>query len=367
MSKPMKKMLLIVGIVFGLIFSIFIIKKALFSYFMSHYEPPAVTIAASTAVTKTWQSYLISVGTLTAINGVDISSEVSGMVKEIRFQSGQNASKDAVLVVLDTSVEEAQLKDNEAQLKLAQINFTRDQTLVGKNVLSKAAFDITVAKLQQALATVEQTKAKIKQKTVTAPFSGKIGIRQIDLGQYLSAGTTMVTLQALDPLFVRFSLPEEYLPELYMGQPIDMTVNLGHNEAKAIRGSINAINSKVDQLTRNILVQGIFPNKNLQFYPGMFANVKVWLRAQKNVVVLPQTSISYSLHGDSVFVIKADKKDDEGKPILHAFRQYVKVGERRGDEVVILQGIKKGDQVVTAGQLKLQNATHVVIDNSVEL
>lgn len=365
MSKPMKKMLLVVIIVFGLIFGWYVAKKLIFNYYVSHYEAPPVTISASIASTKDWQSYLISVGTLTAVNGVDISAEVGGIVKEIYFESGQSVKKGDTLVLLDTSVEQALLKDNDAQLKLAQLNFDRNKTLIVKHAVSQSQLDTLVAQLQEAQAGVEQTQAKILQKTIKAPFDGKIGIRMINLGEYLSPGTNIVSLQSLNPLYVRFNLPEQYLPELYLQQPVEVSINIGGGQS--IMGTVTAINSKVDQTTRNILAQATIPNDNFQLYPGMYASVKVLLKAHKNVVVLPQTAISYSLHGDSVFIIKPEGKDKEGKPILKAYRQYVKVGERRENEASILDGVKNGDQIVTSGQLKLQNGTNVVIDNSVEL
>lgn len=367
MTPQMKRMLMITGIVFGIIFSIYGIKKAIFAYFMSHYEPPAVTVSSATATAKDWQSFLSSVGTVSAVNGTDISSEAAGLVTEIRFTSGQSVKQNDILVLLDTSVEQAQLKSNEAKVKLAQINYDRNQTLLKKNVISQSIYDASAADLQQAKAGFEETQAKIKQKTITAPFDGKIGIRQINIGDYVSAGAIMVTLQALDPLYVKFNLPEQYLAGLYVQQPVEITISNNGSGATIIQGTITAINAKVDQTTRNILIQATIPNKDMKLYPGMFAQVKVWQPVHKNVITLPQTSISYSLHGDSVFIIKADKKDWKGKPILHVFRQYVKVGERRGGEVAILEGIHANDQVVTAGQLKLQNGTHVVIDNSVEL
>jgi membrane fusion protein (multidrug efflux system) len=365
LSQPMKKMLKITGIVFGLIFSWYLCKKILFAYFMSHYVPPAVTISASIAHTKNWQSYWSSVGTLTAVNGVDISAEAPGIVKEIHFESGQFIKKGDILVVLDSSVEQAQLKDNLARTKLAQLNYDRNKGLVVKHAVSQSQLDTLSAQLDEASAGVEQVKARIQQKTITAPFDGKIGIRLIDLGQYVSAGTNMVALQSLDPLYVRFNLPEQYLNQLYLQQPVEISIN--SNGTQSIKGVVTAINSKVDQATRNILVQATIPNKNLQLYPGMFALVKVLLREQKNVVTLPQTAISYSLHGDSVFIIKKEGKDKNDKPILKAYRQYVKVGERRTNEVSILEGVKAGDEVISSGQLKLQNGTHVEIDNSVEL
>jgi membrane fusion protein (multidrug efflux system) len=365
LTPQMKKMLVITGIVFGIVFGIYTVKKILFLIFISTYEPPPVTISSSTAKTENWQSYLTSVGTITAVNGVDISSESAGIVKEINFQSGQFVNQGDLLVQLDTSVEEAQLKDNESRLKLMQINYNRDKTLLIKNVTSQSVVDTDLANLEQAEAGVEATKARILQKTVRAPFSGKIGIRQINLGEYVPAGNAMVTLQSLDPLYVRFNLPEQYVPELYLQQPVDVDVNLNSQSNKPIHGTITAINSRVDQNTRNILLQATIPNKSLQLYPGMFGLVKIWLRTQNNVVTLPQTAVSYSLHGDSVFLIK--DKGKKGHPDLSVTRQYVKVGERREGVVVIQTGIKAGDQVATSGQLKLQNDTHVVIDNSVEL
>jgi membrane fusion protein (multidrug efflux system) len=364
MSKQMVRMLIIVGIVFGLIFGFYGLKKILFLRYLLHYTPPPVTISASTAKTVTWQSYLSSVGTLVAINGVEITSEVAGIVKEIHFSSGQFVKKNDLLVLLDTRVENAQLKNDEAKLNLSQLNYNRNLTLAKKNVASQSTLDTTRAELLESQAALESTQARIQQKTIVAPFDGRIGIRLINIGEYVSAGTPMVSLQSLDPLYVQFNLPEQFLSLLYIGQPIDVIVNQRKN--KVIKGTISAINSKVDQVTRNILVQGTISNQNMELYPGMFAAIKVWLKQQKNTVILPQTAISYSLHGDAVYIIK-EEKDSSGKPILRAYRQYVKIGERREAEAAILDGIKAGDQVVTSGQLKLQNGTHVVIDNSVEL
>lgn len=364
LTPQMRKMLIIVAIVFGILFGWYGIKKVFFIWAMSHYSPPPVTISASLATTENWQSYLNSVGTLTAVNGVDISTEAPGIVKEIHFQSGQFVNQGDLLVLLSTSVEDADLKDKQAALKLAQINNARDKTLAKKNVVSQAALDTSEAQLEQAEANVEATNARIKQKTITAPFNGKIGIRQVNIGQYISAGTVMVTLQSLDPLYVQFNLPEQYLGELYLQQPVYIYIN--SSKTKAIQGVITAINAKVDQATRNILVQATIPNKEMQLYPGMFSLVKIWLRNQQNVITLPETAISYSLHGDSVFIIKADTKKKQKEPFLQAFRQYVEVGERRGDKVSIIKGLKAGDSVVTSGQLKLQNGTHVDIDNNVE-
>lgn len=360
----MKKMLIILGIFFAIVFGWYGIKKVIFLWYMSHYQPPAVTVSATKTSSKTWRSYLTSVGSLTAVNGVDISAEVAGIVKEIRFNSGQFVKSGDVLIVLDTSVEEATLKDSLAKLKLAQMNYSRDKKLFERNVSSQAALDTRIAELQEAEAGVQSIQAKIKQKTISAPFDGRTGIRQVNLGQYLSPGTTMVTLQSLNPLYIMLNLPEQNLPKLYLGQPIDASINFGGG--KTVSGTITAINSKVDQATRNILVQATIPNDRFVLYPGMFALVKVWLKMEKNMVVIPQTAISYSLSGDYVFIIKDESKSKD-YPLLHAYRQNVTVGERRGDEASILKGLESGTNIVTSGQLKLQNGTNILIDNSAGL
>lgn len=364
MTRQMSKMLIYVGIFFAIVFGWYAVKKIIFFWYMSHYTPPPVTISATYAKSRTWQSYLTAVGTLTAINGVDISTDVAGIVKEIRFNSGQYVKKDDVLVLLDTSIEQAELKDVQAKLTLAQINYQRDKKLFEKNVASQAALDTRYANLQEAEANVQSILAKIKQKTISAPFDGRIGIRQINLGEYISPGNTIVTLQSLNPLYVTLNLPEQYLPALYLNQLIDVAVNFG--KGKIVRGNITAINSKVDQTTRNIQLQGTIPNEKFLLYPGMFALVKVWLKEQRNRIIIPQTAVSYSLSGDYVFIIKEDNKIKDHSS-LQVYRQYVKVDERRDNQVAILEGLKDGDRIVTSGQLKLQNGTHIVIDNNVEL
>lgn len=360
----MKRMLLFVGIFFAIIFGWYGAKKVLMWWFMSHYQPPAVTISAVTAKSEMWSPYLEAVGTLTAVNGVDLSSEASGIIKTIRFNSGQYVHQGETVLQLETSVEEALLKDRQAQLKLAQMNYERDKKLYEKNVSSQSALDTRFAQLQAAESGVESVKAQIRQKNIVAPFSGRLGIRQVNLGQFLSAGTTVVTLQSLNPLYVLFNLPEQFLPQLFLNQMVDVTVNFG--QGKTIRGKITAINSKVDQVTRNVQIQATINNEKAQLYPGMFASIKVWSRAKENTIIIPQTAVSYSLSGDYVFLIKNESKNKKQED-LRVYRQYIKVGDHRGAQVSILEGLKAGDRIVTSGQLKLQNATRITIDNKVEL
>ena len=342
MTKPMKKMLIYVGIFFLIVFGWFGIKIGYAIWQFSGYQPPPITVSATEAKTKPWQLFLTTVGTLTAINGVDLAADVPGIVSEIHFNSGQFVKRGDVLIVLDTDVEKADLKSNQAKLKLAQISYERDKKLLQKNAASQSIVDASFAQLQQAEAGVETVLAKIKQKTITAPFDGRVGIRLIDIGQYVSPGKMMVTLQAINPLYVSMNLPEQNLSQLYMNQPVDITANFGNG--KTVRGKITAINSKVDQVTRNILIQATIPNDKMELYPGMFASTKVWLKGQLQAIVVPQTAISYSLHGDYVFLIKSEGKTPK-ESTLHAYRQYVKVGERRGDEAAIIQGLKSGDKV----------------------
>lgn len=364
MKTPMSKMLMIVSIFFVVVFGIYGVKKLVFMWFMANYTPPPITISATKTTTKTWESFVSAVSTLTAINGVDLSSDVSGIVKEIRFNSGQLIKKGDVVILLDATIEQAALKSNQAKLTLANINYEREKKLFEKRVSSQAALDASYAELLQAEAGVESVKAQIKQKTITAPFDGRLGIRLIDLGQYISPGTTMVTLQSTNPLYVRLSLPEQYLSMLYINQPMEIIADFG--KGKTAEGKVTAINSKVDPITRSILIEATIPNEKNELYPGMFAMSKVWLKERKDTIVVPQTAISYSLSGDYVFIIK-DESKKKNQPILNAYRQYVKVGEQRGDEVSILDGLEPNQMIVTSGQLKLQNGTRVLIDNSVKL
>ena len=363
-SKPMSKMLKYTGIFFAIVFSVYGAKKLMFLWFMSRYQPPPVTVSASAVQIKNWQSYVSAVGTLNAMNGVDLASETPGIIEEIRFNSGQFVRKGDVLIIMRSTMEKANLKQSQAQLQLTEMNYQREKTLFNKNVSTQAALDMRYAELLKAQANLEAIQAQIQQKTITAPFDGKLGIRQVNLGQYIAQGTPIVTLQALNPMYVLFNLPEQYLSNLQLGQPVDININSGEN--KLVSGSITAINSKVDQNTRNVLIQVTIPNDKLQLYPGMYGLVKVWLKEKNNTIVIPQTAIAYGLSGDYVFIVKNESKD-KNKPDLHVYRQFIKVGERRNQEAEIKKGLKVGDQIVTSGQLKLQDSTKVLIDNSVEL
>lgn len=363
MSKPMSRMLIFVGLFFALVFGWYGIKKIFIAWMMANYQMPPITVSSTPVTEKNWHSYLESIGSLVAVNGVDLSTESAGIVRNIHINSGQNVKRGDLLIELDTALQKAALKDRAARLTLAKMDYDRQKTLRSRNVSPQSTLDQTLATLQQAEAAYEMVNAEIKQKTITAPFDGRVGIKQVNLGQYVSPGTPMVTLQSLNPLYVDFHLPEQYVKNLYIKQPIDISINGLNN--KPIAGNITAINAKVDQTTRNILIQGTIPNNSQLLYPGMYALVRVWLPGSTHKIVIPQTAISYSLSGDYVFVIK--NEGSKKSPNLHVYRQYVKVGERRGAEAVILNGLKAGDIIVSSGQLKLRNGASVVINNKLEL
>ena len=342
-----------------------ILRKHLISQFEKNFVPPPVTISTSTAMTQSWQPTLTAVGSLTAINGVNVSSEVSGMVIAIRFKSGKLVTKGQSLVQLDDSSDIQDLKNNQAELDLAKVDFERKAVLWKSAAVSKSVYDQALATLRQARAQVNKSLVTIGKKNIRAPFSGKIGIRQVNIGQYIQPGDTLVSLQSLDPLYVDFSLPEQYLQELYLQQKISVKIDAYPSEK--FYGKITAINALVTVATRSINVQGTLPNPNYRLYPGSFANVNVYLPKQKAVVIVPQTAVTYSLYGNTVYVVEQKGTDKENKPVLRAYERYVTVGPMKNNVVVIKKGIKTGETVVTSGQNKLQNDTRVVVNNSVKL
>lgn len=364
-AKYMRRMIIILAIVFGTLLLFNVVRHLLMQRFFAHFALPTVTISTTKATASSWTPTIDAVGSLVAINGVQVSPEVAGMVTKIYFQSGQMVQKDQSLLQLDDRTDQQDLKNFQAQLNLAQINYNRQVSLVKTNASSQANLDEATAQLQEAQAAVSKTQVLIDQKLIKAPFEGKIGIRNVNIGQYVSPGANLVNLQSLNPLHVQFALPEQYFKSLYVGQSIQFSVDDYSNELFA--GKITAIDASVSPDTRNILVEAITANDKLQLYPGMYATIQVLLPTQENVITVPQTAISYSLFGDSVFVVTPEGKDKDNKPILKAHRRYVTTGDRRGDQIAILKGVKAGEDVVNSGQLKLEDGVAVLINNSVKL
>lgn len=348
-------MIIVLVIVFGGIFGWGLVRSIFMKRYFATFQPPPVTISTAKAKSAVWQPFIEAVGSVIAINGVQVTSEVPGMVVKINFQSGQMVKQGDPLIQLDDSTDQQDLKNFQAQLTLAQITFRRQSILYkGRNV-AKADLDQARATLEQAQANVGKTQVLIEKKNIKAPFSGKLGIRMVNLGQYIEAGTGIVSLQSMDPLYVQFTLPEQYLNALRVGQPIEITVE--SQGKKLFTGKINALNAEVSTDTRNILVQATVPNPQYLLYPGMFADVSVILPQQQNIITVPQTAVIYNLYGDAVYIVKSGK----------AYIRYVTVGERRNSEVAILKGLQTGEEVVTSGQLKLSDGVQVVVNNSIDL
>jgi len=365
--KRNKKLIVVVTIlcvIFGGTLAWYVLKKTLIHHFLANFELPAAAVTTTTVKTETWNPTLRAVGSLKAVNGVEVNSDVSGQVTEIYFKSGQMVNKGDPLVQLDDSVDQQTLNTDIAQLSLNTMNFKRQQKLYKKNATSKSALDAAQANMLESQAAVATAKVMIQKKKIKAPFAGKLGIREVDIGQYITPGQSLVLLQSLDPLYVNFDLPEQNIADLHLGQQIVITTDAIAN--KTFTGSITAINSAVDVSTRSISVQATIPNEDRALYPGLFADVNVKLSQQFNVITIPQNAVAYSLYGDLVYVIKKSK-DREGKPDLIAVQKFVKVGDRQGTMVSILEGLEVGEQIVTTGQLKLHNGSRVVINNTIQL
>jgi len=323
--------------------------------------PPPETVTSATVVRDSWESLVTAVGSLDAVQGVTVTAEVTGKVDKIAFQPGSKVAAGDLLVQQDISAETAQLRSAEATAALARINFERSEKLLPEKVISQSDYDNNRAKLTQALAEVDNIKATIAKKTIRAPFTGRLGIRMVNLGQVIKEGQAIVTLQALNPIFVNFQIPQQQLAMIRKGLEVRVTSDAlaGH----VINGKITAINPEVDAATRNISVQATLSNPDEQLRPGMYATVAVVLPHKEDVLAIPATAVLYAPYSDSVFVIE-EAKGQEGKPAGKTVRQqFVRLGEKRGDFIAVTSGLKLDDIVVSTGAFKLRNGMAVVVDN----
>ncbi|MBY0511310.1 MAG: efflux RND transporter periplasmic adaptor subunit [Rhodospirillaceae bacterium] len=321
------------------------------------------TISTIVAATQAWTPELAAVGSLRAVNGADLSLEVSGIVEDIAFNSGDDVEAGTVLLRLKAADDLAKLQSLQAMEKLAAVTYDRNMRLRNSQHVSQATLDTNEANLKNARALVAQQQAMIEKKTLRAPLSGHLGLRAVDKGQYLNAGTTIVTLQALDPIFIDFFLPQQDLDRIKTGQGVAARIDT--YPGRDFPGEIIAINPKVDAANRNVQVRASFKNADHKLFPGMYATVKVAAGDINRYITLPQTSVVYSPYGDAVYIV--DKKtNDKGEEQLVARYSFVTLGETRGDIVAVLSGVKEGETVVTAGQIKLRNGAPVKIDNTVQ-
>jgi membrane fusion protein, multidrug efflux system len=363
MIKPLLIMILLVAVVLGGIFGWQAFLASFTKKFMAAAATAPQTVSTAVVAKTLWQQHTRAVGTLRAVRGADLSAQASGVVDKIDFESGNEVPAGKVLLRLKPNDDYAKLEQLEAAAELAAQNYKRDQEQFAAQAISQATLDSDVSTLKSARAQVVAQQALIDEKIVKAPFAGRLGIRQVDLGQYLAAGTTIVTLQALDPILIDFYVPQQALKHLKLGQAASAAVDT--YPGVSFRGVIEAINSKVDSASRNVQVRGSFANADRRLVPGMFANVAIDSGDASSEVTVPQTAISYNPYGDTVYVVQHGTGTD-GKPKASVEQHFVTLGATRGDQVAVVSGIAVGDEVVTAGQLKLRNGTAVLINNKVQ-
>ncbi len=334
--------------------------------------PPPETVSTSPAQTQSWEGTLSAVGSVTAGKGVTLSNDAPGVVTRISFESGAVVHQGQVLVELDSSVERAQLASAQARRDLAQINLGRTKALANSNSIPLSQVDTDEAQVKTSATDVTGLQAQIDRKIVRAPFAGRLGIRLVNIGQYLSPGTPMAILESTDSVYVDFSLPQQSLPDIKVGLPVRVTIEAVKDAT--YDGVIAAVEPQVDAVTRTIKVRASVPNKQEKLRPGMFATAAIVLPTRAPSVVVPATALVHASFGDSVFIVE-DRKDDAGapvvgedkKPVKAARQQFVKIGEARGDFVSIVDGVTSGQDVVTSGAFKLRNGAGVVVNNDVKL
>lgn len=352
MIKRLFLVLILSGLIFGGMF-------ALKFYRIDQAErqrqlPPPEVVAVTEVNVDEWQAYLSTVGSLVAVAGIDISNEIAGKVRALYFESGHSVRKGQLLIELDTSTDEAELKGLLAEQQLALVRFERSEMLIAKHFISQSDYDLNKAQLDQAKAAVSAKRTVIAKKQIHAPFSGRLGIRQVNIGQFLAAGSAMVSLQTLDPIYVDFMLPERHLASLAPEQKLALTVQA--YPGKTFSGRVTAISPGIDTGTRSVKIRATLSNTEQILRPGMFADVQILLADKKPVLTLPDTAITYNPYGDSVFVVES------GSGGLTVLLKQVVTGETRAGRVEIVKGLSAGERVVSAGQVKLRNGMAVTVD-----
>jgi membrane fusion protein, multidrug efflux system len=327
------------------------------------FAPPPEAVSTVTVREEKWQGSLGAIGSIVALQGVTLTPEIAGTVSSIAFESGAVVSKGDLLIKLDTSSEEAQLRAIEAQLELAKINLAREKTLKEQNMVSQSELDAAEATMKQTQANADAERSIIEKKTIRAPFSGQVGIRQVNLGQYLDAGKPIVWLQTVSPVYADFTLPQQDLASLTNGMLARLQIDAYPD--RKFEGTLTAINPGLDQVTRSVSLRATFENPNQLLRPGMFARVQVLLPEQKDVLVVPATSVLRAPSGDSVYVIESSGTNNAPNAELKVRQQLVRLGLERGDFVSVESGLKAGDRIVSAGQFKLRTGMAVVEENNI--
>jgi membrane fusion protein (multidrug efflux system) len=325
--------------------------------------PPPASVSTAKAAFEEWMPRMEVVGTFQPVRGADLSVEVPGIIDQVNFDSGGNVAAGAPLIRLRDTDDVAKLHTLEAARDLAQTNFDRDKAQLDRMLISRAQFDVTAANLQSLQAQVAEQQAIVAKKTLRAPFAGQLGIRAVNAGQYINPGTPVVTLQALDPIYLDFFLPQQVLDRAKVGQ--EVTVRVDSYPQETFRGRISTIDPKVDAATRNVAVRATFPNRERRLLPGMFATAEIVTGEPQRYITLPQTAITFNPYGNMVYRV-TEQTDDKGKQSLVARQTVVTTGQTRGDQIAVLSGLSEGDLIVSAGQTKLQNGATVTVNNAVQ-
>lgn len=361
-----KRMILMLAVVIAIIGGLGFLKTWQFQAMADEFAamtPPPDAVTTIVAAGEEWPATLSAIGTVVAVQGVTVSADLPGIVNRIAFESGRAVRKGDVLVELDTRQEQAQLAGAEAQVQLAALNFERMKGLVSQDAVSRAEYDAAAAAHTQAEARLGEIRAAIDRKTIRAPFGGVLGIRQVNLGQYLSAGDPVVSLQSLNPIYVNFGVPQQEAAEVRPGREVRAVAD--ERGGATLTGRVTAIDSIVDPATRNVQVQATFANPGGRLRPGMFVQAQVATSVKHLVVALPASAVQYAPYGDSVFVV-TDLTDEQGRAYRGVRQQIVRLGPSRGDQVAVVSGLEPGEEVVTSGAFKLRNGAPVMVNNSVQ-
>lgn len=364
MKKPMIIMLIALGVLFGGIF----IYKGIGSYMMNQFfasqENPTYTVSTTEAKFQIWNPQITAVGSTRATLGVNITAQLGGMIQKIYFTPGAVVDMNTVLVQQNADPNIGQLHALEANEKLAKITYERDKKQYQARGISKQQLDSDLQNWKSLQGQVEQQRAIVAQLTITAPFKGKLGISQVNPGQYLNPGDTVVTLQSLDPIYVDFYLPQNQLTYVAINQEVNIVIDAF--PGKTFTGKITTINPVVEKSTRNVEVEATLANPDYQLLPGMFATVQVNRNLQQKYITLPKAAVTFNPYGDLVYYVIKGGNDKKGNPVLKVKQKFVTVGQSRGDQIAILTGIKEGEEIVTGGQLKLKNNSLVAVNNAVQ-
>jgi membrane fusion protein (multidrug efflux system) len=363
MAKRMILMLVLMTVFIGVLGLIKVRQFQAMAAQFAAMQPPPDAVTTIVARQEAWPATLSAIGTVAAVQGVTVSDDLPGVVDRIAFESGRTVRQGEVLVELDTRQEQAQLAAAEAQLELATLTFQRMRGLVDEDAVSRAEFDSAAAAHKQAEARIREIRATIARKTLRAPFTGVLGLRKANLGQYLAGGDPIVPLQSLDPIYVNFGVPQQDASRMRIGRRVRITV--GDLEDAAFAGRISALDAVVDPTTRNVQVQATLANPGGKLRPGMFVQAGVDLGAGGPVIAVPTSAINYAPYGDSVFVV-TDLKTPDGRSYRGVRQQVVKLGGGRGDQIAVLSGINPGDEIVTSGVFKLRNGAAIQVNNTVQ-